>query len=337
MKILSCVFVIIGIIIGAGFASGKEIYTFFFIYGPKGIIGLVVSSAILGYIIYKSLKIIKKYDINSYDELLKKIIIKKQRKNIDIELILNFIINLFLLITFFIMCAGFTAYFKQEFQIDEIYSSIAIAIISYIILSKNIKGIFLLNSILMPLIIIILTVLGIKSIGIAGNFEPVINNNMWLPKAILYASYNSITLVSLLIPIKKYIKNKKDIVKIASISTIIIIILAMIIVLLLLKIDLDISKIELPAVYASGLFGKVYQYLYGIIILGAIMTTSISSAFGFLNNITKTEKKYKLINKIICIASIFISLFGFSNLVNNIYPIFGVLGLVQLILIIKCK
>lgn len=42
MKILSCVFVIIGIIIGAGFASGKEIYTFFFIYGPKGIIGLVV-------------------------------------------------------------------------------------------------------------------------------------------------------------------------------------------------------------------------------------------------------------------------------------------------------
>lgn len=33
MKILSCVFVIIGVIIGAGFASGKEIYTFFYIYG----------------------------------------------------------------------------------------------------------------------------------------------------------------------------------------------------------------------------------------------------------------------------------------------------------------
>lgn len=38
MKILSCIFVIIGVIIGAGFASGKEIYTFFFVYGEKGII-----------------------------------------------------------------------------------------------------------------------------------------------------------------------------------------------------------------------------------------------------------------------------------------------------------
>ena len=59
MKILSCIFVIIGIIIGAGFASGKEIYTFFFVYGKNGIIGIIISSFLIGYTIYKSLKIIK--------------------------------------------------------------------------------------------------------------------------------------------------------------------------------------------------------------------------------------------------------------------------------------
>lgn len=86
-----------------------------------------------------------------------------------------------------------------------------------------------------------------------------------------------------------------------------------------------------------GLLGTGYKYLYGIIILGAIITTAISDAFGFLNNVTKDKKKYKIINAIICILSIFISLFGFSNLVNNIYPIFGILGIIQLILILKCK
>ena len=33
-------FVLIGAIIGAGFASGKEIYIFFFSHGIKGIIGM---------------------------------------------------------------------------------------------------------------------------------------------------------------------------------------------------------------------------------------------------------------------------------------------------------
>lgn len=87
----------------------------------------------------------------------------------------------------------------------------------------------------------------------------------------------------------------------------------------------------------AGLLGKSYKYLYGIIILGAIITTAISSAFGFLNNISRNREKYKKYNRIICILSVFISLLGFSNLVNNIYPVFGILGLIQLILILKYK
>lgn len=323
MRILNCIFVIIGIIIGAGFASGKEIYTFFYIYGTNGIIGIIVSAVIIAYTIYKTLKIIKKYDINTYSELLKKAIKQKNKKTIDIEIILNTIINIFLLISFFVMCAGFSAYFKQEFGINEIYSSIIIAVISYIILNKDIKGVILLNSVLIPIIIIFLTILGLKSLGTIKSIETIVNTQMWFPKAILYASYNCITLIALLIPMKKYVKDKKDISKIAVITGIIIITLSIIIILLLLNIPTEIGDIDLPAVYASGLFGRTYKYLYGLIILGAIITTAISDAFGFLNNVTKDKKKYKIMNALICIISIFVSLFGFSNLVNNIYPIFG--------------
>lgn len=337
MKSLSCVFVIIGIIIGAGFASGKEIHTFFLMYGEKGIIGLLISVIIIGYVIYKTLTIIKKYNINSYDELLDKIITQKQFKKIDIKLVINYIINLFLLITFFIMCAGFVAYFKQEFKINEIYSSIIMAILSYTILNKNIKGIFILNSILMPIIIIILTILGIKSINIIGEITTTNDNSIWIIKAILYASYNCISLTALLIPMKKYIENKKDIIKISMITVITIFFLSVIITMLLLTIKIDINQIELPTVYACGIFGKEYQYLYGIIILGAIITTAISAAFGFLNNTAKDKKRYNRTNKIICAISILISMIGFSNLVNNIYPVFGILGLIQLILILRCK
>lgn len=86
-----------------------------------------------------------------------------------------------------------------------------------------------------------------------------------------------------------------------------------------------------------GSLGVCYKYLYGVIILGAIVTTAISSAFGFLNNVSKNKKKYKMINLIICVCAVFVSQFGFSNLVNLLYPVFGVLGLVQMGLILKCR
>lgn len=86
-----------------------------------------------------------------------------------------------------------------------------------------------------------------------------------------------------------------------------------------------------------GGFGVIYKYLYGIIILGAIITTAISSAFGFLNNISRGEKRYNKFNFAICMCAVFISHFGFSNLVNSLYPVFGILGLMQMLLILKCK
>ena len=52
-KILKIVFVMIGTLIGAGFASGQEIYIFFYQYGMKGIFGIIISSILLGFVIYK--------------------------------------------------------------------------------------------------------------------------------------------------------------------------------------------------------------------------------------------------------------------------------------------
>ena len=51
--ILKVVFVIIGTMIGAGFASGQEIWIFFNRYGNLGILGLILSISLSGFLIYK--------------------------------------------------------------------------------------------------------------------------------------------------------------------------------------------------------------------------------------------------------------------------------------------
>ena len=57
-NVLKIVFVIIGTTIGAGFASGQEIYLFFNKYGFMVIIGMILSCIITGFIIYKVFKIL---------------------------------------------------------------------------------------------------------------------------------------------------------------------------------------------------------------------------------------------------------------------------------------
>ena len=78
-NILKVVFVIIGTLIGAGFASGQEMYIFFFSYGVKGILGILISSFLMGFIIYKTLKL-----INNMLNCLKEIE-KQYPKNIQIN------------------------------------------------------------------------------------------------------------------------------------------------------------------------------------------------------------------------------------------------------------
>ena len=48
LESLKVSFVIIGTIIGAGFASGQEIYTFFNVYGLKGLLGIFISCMLIG-------------------------------------------------------------------------------------------------------------------------------------------------------------------------------------------------------------------------------------------------------------------------------------------------
>lgn len=122
-NILKVVFVIIGTLIGAGFASGQEMYVFFFSFGIKGFIGILISSILMGIVIYQTLNILNKYQIQNYKEFLDILIPTKNSNNntkINIKNIVNCFVNIFILVTFFIMIAGFGAYFEQEFGINSL-------------------------------------------------------------------------------------------------------------------------------------------------------------------------------------------------------------------------
>ena len=118
-------------------------------------------------------------------------------------------------------------------------------------------------------------------------------------------------------------------------SKIITAILINIIFLLLINIDVNIKELQMPAVYAIYKIIPYMKNIYGITILISIFTTAISLGISFLQNITKRKKSYNFMASLICLTGVIFSKIGFSNLINLFYPILGIFGIVQLILIFK--
>ena len=208
-NIFKVTFVIIGTIIGAGFSSGQEILTFFNKYEKYGVIGLIFSLFLIGIIIYKTFKINIEKDINTYNQFIERIIPNKLKQNKILLFTINNIINIFLLISFNVMVAGFSTFFMQEFSVSKIIGSIIIAIISYIVFIKNIDGIIKINTYLIPTILILILYLGIKKINTLGIMQTE-TNMYWFVSSILYASYNSICLIPILVSLKEFVKTKKE-------------------------------------------------------------------------------------------------------------------------------
>lgn len=318
---------------------GQEIYVFFYRFEIYGLIGLLICSFLMGFIVYKTFNIIfmQKNKVQNYQEFLN-IIFKYKNNYLNISSISSNIINIFLLITFYIMVAGFGTYFEQQFSINKTISAILFSVLCYFILKRNISGVKKVNSIIIPILIFIIFVISIVNLQKINFKFTYININInCFSSAFIYCSYNMILVIPLLITLSKYIKNKKQIKITAIFTSLLIFILASSIFFWLKAIDANYENIQMPAVYVIDKLYPKFKIPYGIAILLSIFSTAISVGISFLQNLAKKQQRYPHILKIMCITSVIISNIEFSKLVKILFPLFGYIGLVQIVFIITYK
>lgn len=291
-KILKIVFIIIGIIVGAGFASGKEIYSFFFIYGKTGVFGIILSSILIGLVVYKTLKICDENRINNYQEFCNYVenkVLNKRRVNnrkCTISKVFSGLVNLFLLIMFYVMISGFSSFLYQEFNINKMVGSIIIIVLCYLTFIGNMDKLMKVNNYLMPVLILFIFYVSAKSLICenANNYIEIkfINNSLFefkgIVKSILYACYNCLIMIPVLVQLNySEKKNERGKLYISIISSIIICALSFSVYNLLLQGDFEVFKQDMPIITITKQFGSVCGLIYTIIIGIAIFTSAASS------------------------------------------------------------
>lgn len=332
---IKAVFIYIGTIIGAGFASGKEITHFFAIYGVKGIYGIFITAILFSIIPIVVLYRIKKYKIKSYDSLLIDILGKKLGKYVD------FILSLYLFISYSIMIAGGGTILNERFSISFLYGIVIMSILTLIIFIFSMKGLSYANLILMPILIIGIVFIGCYIIYNDGlnlsnyNGVTITKNGNWLTSALLYVSYNSLSSIVILVTIEDLLKTKKQIIRVGLFGGSILGIMAFFILIPLLIRYTDVIGVEVPMIAISSSINKIFLYIYTFIILSAMFTTAIGSGFSLILRINKKIKLSKnILAFMLIIISFPLSYIGFSNLITSLYPLFGYLGLFIILFIV---
>lgn len=314
-------FIIIGTLIGAGFISGAEIKLFFYSFGKYGYLGLFISSILFGIVIFLTLNRKEK----SYHELL-----ENSFNNVYFRKVFNFIIMFFLLFSFFIMVAGFSSFLYETAGINTILGSIILSLLSFFILKSGKNGLSKLNTLLVPflLIIILLCFIFNNSNSIVYKF----NLSGFFTSSILYTSYNLIILIPILLEIKNDFSSKKENFIISIFSSSIMLACGFIILSLISK-NTDSLLFTIPLLGIINTQNIFFSYIIKLGILIAILTSAISSEFAFVRDFSKVHPQYVKCLFFVSLTSIFVSQIGFQNLIEVLYPLFGIIGIINLFII----
>lgn len=321
-----CTCIIIGTIIGAGFASGQEIASFFNRYGINGIYGIIVACVLFGIVSIVVTMLVSKNGIENYKMLV------KENKSII------FVMESFTFICFCIMVSGIATFIEELFGVSFWRSAIVSGVVCYIMLLKRFTGMEKINMILVPSIIIGMILLGTKeydptafqindSLLISKTFT-----NSWLISSVLYMSYNAIILLPVLTTFKRYNLNKIQTIFIGISSALFLCVMALMIYSVCNIYYPQIMSLEMPTLKLAAMQGPIIKYFYSLIIISAILTTAYSTGYSFL--CMRSEKNYNRNVAIMCVLAVIFSRIGFSNMINTFFPLFGYFGILQILMVI---
>ena len=185
--------VLVGTVIGGGFASGREIGTYFLKNGESALWSMVVFGAVFFVICLKVCLICKKENITTVDKFFKTVFGNNKGK------VVYFFVALF---SFMVLCsmlsamAELGAYYWNE---GKLFLRIVFSLMLCVVLSKGFGGVEYVNRCLVPVLVVGIAVLGVMS---DGKIKPVFcSGKIILPfvSSIIYTCYNMITVIPALV------------------------------------------------------------------------------------------------------------------------------------------
>jgi uncharacterized membrane protein YkvI len=325
-----------GTVLCAGFASGQEMMRFFAYYGWNGIYGIFLTGILLSILGWAILEMVYTYRIKDYREFIYPMMGE------FLGNIIEWSVLIFMFISFCAMLAGTGAVLHQRFQLPVQVGIIAMAILCVITFLYDVKGVIAVNSILAPLLLVGGILLGIYLLvcrdeaafsSVVEVFYAITRN--WVSSSIIYVSYNTLTSVVVLCSLLPLLHSKKSARWGGILGGAALGILGFFMAMATLIHYGKIQGLEIPMLAIVLQYSPLIQNIYLFVLMAAMFTTAVANGYGFISRISVIAKvSQKTCIVIFTLFSMVIAQVGFSNMVAKVYPIFGYIGIFEVVMIL---
>ncbi|MCF0137183.1 MAG: hypothetical protein HUJ66_02335 [Oscillospiraceae bacterium] len=326
-----------GSFLGAGYVSGQELWQFFGCFGIKGMAGLFIAVFLLFIVGVMLLRLNRLTGYADTDRL----VVSRNIPALRISVTVLETVYLFGMVV--IMTAGVGALVNQLFALPQWIIALAFAIITAAVSLGGFSGMVNAFSVTVPVLAAVALGFGIictvqngvclPEAGSTGT-NPLLAS--WKIAAVTFACFNIFGSIPIVAPLGEHIRSDVHCIGGIALGSLILFLIAAG-VLLSVGAYPAVTGAELPMLALASGISPYLGYVYALLLLLAMFGTALSSLVAFTNLLClKSERLSKNRAPFVVLTSVlafFGSLFGFGELIGVIYPVFGYLSSVFIVLL----
>ena len=324
----------IGIIMGAGFASGRECWQFFGVFGTKGYAGAAAST-----VCFVLLACMLTYIARSKGTADLGRLICPVESRPAYELI-GWVLAAIYYSMIIAMTAAGGSLLNQQFGIHKAVGGVIIAILCIVTVLGDFERVSKVFRLMVPVLFVVGIVTILLTInadfpqsGATSGYTPGRMSPNWPVSALVFMAYNTTGMIAMSGNSALNAKDAKNAYAGAVAGTLCLGALTILLLRALLSDMAFSSELDLPMLGFAGRLSPVLSMIYAVILYGAVYSTGASTYYGFSTKLKSGRyKKWIIVGG--AVAGFLLGLTGFKKLVEYLYPAQGYIGIVFIILII---
>lgn len=315
-RVLLIAFIYIGTVVGAGFASGQEIWFFFSRFQERGTAGLLCSIIVFAWLGPKAMEWGRRLKAESYRELFVGLVGKKYSRFCDLVMM----VFLFLLIG--IMLAGSGAV-TAAFGWGPILGLWGAVVLTMLVLVKPLAGLKGVNSLVVPLLCVTSLLLNLWGQGVTTPLSGTLQvPSGWFLAAMQYSAYNLMLALPVLVTLYRLESDAVVLRWGGVVGGVILGILAFLFHTALK--NHNFTAVDLPILFLTRNWRWGWPVFYSFVLWGELFTSLVANTYGLSVRFNLEENRFYLGQLfILLVLAALVSKFGFARLISQIYPLSG--------------
>jgi len=326
----------VGVIVGAGFASGQELMQFFGSFGWWGLLGIPVAGALFVFFAMTLATLGQQHGSTSHKSVM--YAISGRWLGVFVDVLIAFL--MFAVVV--VMLAGAGALLMQLADIPPLWGSIGTMVLTVAIVCLDLRRVISFIGSITPLLVIVTAIVAAVSLAQRdvdwGVLEATVQQEQrqaashWFLAALLYVSYNLIAGAPFLIIMAGQSVNRRTALWGGIVGGLLLTVLMLLIVLGMFSQVNHLSGVDMPTLLLASRLSPVLGGLMAITIFGMILNTAVGMVYSFCARILEPgTMQFRWGATAVTALAFLCSLVGFMTLIGFIYPAFGWLGFVLMV------